>query len=206
MIKTSFIHDVMLAEPSTSGSTGTGNTITLARLFENSGETSTKHQDNVQLDTLYLKDPGTWPNINDTVLEQIIHPCDWLVWSTSRQVKLYCLKCILLAENISAPFVNHSNLANREGFSPRNIQWKKLYNRLPVHENSAEHRNCFCKWKSLQQILLHKGVDSELQKQIAYEADKWKAILGWLLDVMLFLASRGLPFQGDSTEIGDVHN
>jgi len=27
-----------------------------------------------------------------------------------------------------------------------------------------------------------------------------------VLDVTLFLASRGLPFQGDSTKIGDVNN
>ncbi|KAJ8891286.1 hypothetical protein PR048_010802 [Dryococelus australis] len=209
--KTSFIHDVMHAESSTSGSTGMGSREVVLRgnnnisetLFENTGETRMKHQDNVQLETLYLKDPGTWPDvINDTVRSKSInnresYPRDWLVWNTTRET-LHCLPCILFEENISAPFVNRSNLAKGEGFSPIKTPWKKLYNRLPGHENSAEHINCYCKWKSLQQTLLCKGIDSELQEQIACEADK-------LLDVMLFLASRGLPFQGDSTEIGDVH-
>lgn len=36
--------------------------------------------------------------------------------------------------------------------------------------------------------------------------NKRKAILKRLLDVTLFLASRGLPFQGISTKIRDVNN
>ncbi|KAJ8896406.1 hypothetical protein PR048_001750, partial [Dryococelus australis] len=188
-----------------------------------------KHQDNVQLDTLYLKDPGTCPDvINDTVRQQIVSCAyryeefvelsktspkdvtlkpfsDYLLSSKSINREsysqtLHCLQCILLEENISATFVNRSNLAKREGFSPRKTPWKKLYNRLPAHENSAEHRNCYYKWKSI----IATNLTFELQKQIAREADKWKAILRRLLDVTLFLVSRGLPFQGDSREIGDV--
>ncbi|XP_025408958.1 zinc finger MYM-type protein 1-like [Sipha flava] len=61
-------------------------------------------------------------------------------------------------------------------------------------------------WKNLQQSLLGFGVDSQLQKQILSETEKWKAILKRLLDVTLFLAYRGLPFQGSSTKIGNVNN
>lgn len=50
------------------------------------------------------------------------------------------------------------------------------------------------------------GVDDQLQKKILSEAEKLKAILKRLLDVTLFLASRGLPFQGSSTKIGEVNN
>lgn len=49
-------------------------------------------------------------------------------------------------------------------------------------------------WKNLRQSLLGLGVDSQLQTQILSETEKWKAILKRLLDVTLFLASRGLPF------------
>jgi len=50
------------------------------------------------------------------------------------------------------------------------------------------------------------GVDNQLQKKILSEAEKWRAILKRLLDVTWFLASRGLPFQGSSTKIGEVNN
>ncbi|XP_026818974.1 uncharacterized protein LOC113557605 [Rhopalosiphum maidis] len=101
---------------------------------------------------------------------------------------------------------SRSVLAKRSGFSPKTIPWKKLYGRLPLHENSETHRTCYCKWKNVQLSLFGFGVDSQLQKTILSEAEKWKAILKRLLDVTLFLASRGLPFQGSSTKIGEVNN
>ncbi|KAJ8869812.1 hypothetical protein PR048_028821 [Dryococelus australis] len=202
-------------------------------LFENSGEKSTKHQDNVKLDTLYLKDPGTWPDvIKDTVRQSIVSCAykyeefvsktfpkdgtlkpfsDYLLssksinnresyprigWFGALQEKHFTVFHVFCSKKT---FLHLFNLAKRERFTPSKTQWKKLYNRLPAHENSAEHRNGYCKRKSLQQTLLCKGIDSELQKQIACEADKWKAILRRLLDVTLFSASRNLPFQGDST-------
>ncbi|KAJ8895810.1 hypothetical protein PR048_001148 [Dryococelus australis] len=37
------------------------------------------------------------------------------------------------------------------------------------------------------------------------EATKWKAILQRILDTTLFLISRGLALQGETTQIGDFH-
>lgn len=133
------------------------------------------------------------------------HPRDWLIYSTSNQT-LHCFPCLLFNDNLTEPIKTRSVLARRSGFSPKIIPWKKLYNRLPIHENSENHRTCYCMWKNLQQSLLGFGVDTQLQKQIISETEKWKAILKRLLDVTLFLASRGLPFQGSSTKIGDVNN
>lgn len=113
---------------------------------------------------------------------------------------LHCLACTLFA---TTP--KRSKLANR-GFSPAQFAWKMLYNKLPEHENSGEHRKSYCQWKSLQQSINCKGIDSGLQKQILNEAEKWKAILQRILDTLLFLASRGLPFQGNNISIGDVNN
>jgi hypothetical protein len=61
-------------------------------------------------------------------------------------------------------------------------------------------------WKNVQQSLLGFGVDSQLQEQILNETKKWEAILKILLDINLFLASRGLTFQDSNTNIGDVNN
>jgi hypothetical protein len=44
------------------------------------------------------------------------------------------------------------------------------------------------------------------KKHVFSEAEKWKAILKRLLDMTFFFASRGLPFQGHSTNIGAVNN
>lgn len=113
---------------------------------------------------------------------------------------------MLFSENLTESIKSRSVLAKRSGFSPKTIPWKKLYSRLPLHENSETHRTCYCKWKNVQQSLFGFGLDSQLQKTILSEAEKWKAILKRLLGVTLFLASRGLPFQGSSTKIGEVNN
>jgi len=133
------------------------------------------------------------------------YPRDWLIYSSSKKT-LHCFPCLLFSENLTESIKSRSVLAKRSGFSPKTIPWKKLYSRLPLHENSETHRTCYCKWKNVQQSLFGFGVDNQLQKKILSEAEKRKAILKRLLDVTLFLASRGLPFQGSSTKIGEVNN
>ncbi|KAL4127224.1 hypothetical protein QTP88_011414 [Uroleucon formosanum] len=130
---------------------------------------------------------------------------DWLIWSETKQ-SLHCLPCILFHTNLTETSNTISILAKREGFCPHKTSRKKLYSKLPTHENSKVHRDLFLEWKTLQQSLIGHGVDYILQKQIKCEADKWKAILRRLLDVTLFLGSRGLSFQGDNSTIGDIHN
>jgi hypothetical protein len=44
------------------------------------------------------------------------------------------------------------------------------------------------------------------KKKVLIGAEEWKAMLKRLLVLTLFLASRGLRFQGDSTKIGAVNN
>lgn len=133
------------------------------------------------------------------------YPRGWLIYSSSKKT-LHCFPCLLFSENLTESIKSRSVLAKRSRFSPKTIPWKKLYSRLPLHENSETHRTCYCKWKNVQQSLFGFGVDSQLQKKILSEVEKWKAILKRLLDVTLFLASRGLPFQGSSTKIGEVNN
>ena len=131
------------------------------------------------------------------------HYRDWLVWSKVNEA-LYCFPCLLFSEEQNLG--HRSLLSKREGFSPLKQNWKKLYSRLPEHEKSSDHRTSYCKWKELEQSLCGHGVDHKLQKQIMSEVDEWRAILTRLLDVTLHCATRGLPFQGDNTVIGDQHN
>ena len=50
------------------------------------------------------------------------------------------------------------------------------------------------------------GIDSALQKQLDAETAKWREIFRCILDVVLFLSERNLPFRGSSSKIGDSHN
>lgn len=136
---------------------------------------------------------------------------DWLIWSKTKQT-LHCLPCLLFSDSIvsSSPAISQktcrSKLAKSTGFSPKVISWKKLYGRLPSHEQSPDHMAMYCQWKTLKESLKGRGVDAQIQQQIQSEAEKWKAILERVLHVTLFLASRGLPFRGDNVTIGDVSN
>lgn len=131
------------------------------------------------------------------------YPRDWLIWSPSQQ-SLHCYPCLLFH---SIHEGGQSVLAKRRGFRPSLQPWRKLYGRLPLHENSLTHKNCYIKWKTLEQAFKGRGeIGSMLQNQILSEIDNWKALLRRLLDVTLFLASRGLPFRGSSSELGQVNN
>lgn len=130
-------------------------------------------------------------------------PRDWLVWSSVNN-SFYCFSCFLFKNSFSGPC--NSNLVKKGGFSPSEVPWKKLYTRFPLHEESAMHKNCYVSWKSLEQSLTGKGIDSSIQKQIMCETERWKAILKRIIDVTLHLASRGLPFRGENSHIGDVSN
>lgn len=124
---------------------------------------------------------------------------DWLMWSETKN-SIHCLPCSIFYSN-----QNKSKLA-KEGFSPEKQPYKRLYKILSKHERSSDHRKHYLEWKSLQISLKGHGVDSNLQQIINCEATRWKAILQRILDTTLFLTSRGLAFQGENTQIGDVHN
>lgn len=49
-------------------------------------------------------------------------------------------------------------------------------------------------------------IDVIIEESILSEAAKWKKLLTWITDVVVFLGERGLAFGGSSLRIGDVHN
>lgn len=87
------------------------------------------------------------------------------------------------------------------------VKWRRMYDKFPSHENNRAHRDCYWKWNNLQcSIMAAKGTDHHLQRQMQSETERNIALLEWLLDVMLHLASRNLPFRGKTEKLGDVHN
>ncbi|XP_075042362.1 zinc finger MYM-type protein 1-like [Mixophyes fleayi] len=130
------------------------------------------------------------------------YPRDWLVWSKSKQA-LFCFPCFLFSK---LPVTHRSVLTTEIGWGPSK-GYKKLYNKIPDHENSNNHRTCYVDWRDLQTNLeKNMTVDSLLWHKIQNETEVWKALLRRFLDVVLFLAERGLAFRGSSNLIGHPKN
>lgn len=128
---------------------------------------------------------------------------DWLICSESGNT-LHCIPCLLFSHELKRP--SKSDLS-KDGIKMSQFIWRAMYSRLPEHETSMPHKECYLKWKSLQNSLLSgTGVDSHIQKQIQAEIEKHTMILERLLDVTLHLASRNLPFRGKTSNLDDVHN
>ncbi|CAJ0917037.1 unnamed protein product [Ranitomeya imitator] len=124
---------------------------------------------------------------------------DWLRWSPSKKV-MYCVACMAFSDD------KRSILCRKEGFNPMVSKWHRLYLKLPEHEHSALHRKHYWSWRSRQKAQVGHGVDFEMQRSLAKEAERLVALLERLLDVTLHLASRNMAFRGTSQRIGDLHN
>ncbi|CAH2256017.1 zinc finger MYM-type 1-like [Pelobates cultripes] len=83
---------------------------------------------------------------------------------------------------------------------------EELKEMIKEHENSIIHKQHYWSWRKLQMSMAGHGVDSNLQKSLETETNKFSSLLERLLDVTLFLASRNLAFRGSSQRIGDQHN
>ncbi|XP_039303517.1 uncharacterized protein LOC120357397 [Solenopsis invicta] len=99
-----------------------------------------------------------------------------------------------------------SVLATCSGYSNEKL-WKKLYEKIPNHENSHSHKACYVDWRQFElRIHKHMSVDLQLVESIKNEAKTWIAILQRILDVVLYLGERGLAFRGSNELIGDPKN
>jgi hypothetical protein len=109
-------------------------------------------------------------------------PRDWLVWSKAKQ-SLHCFPCRLLSK---LPQASRSNLASASGHSV-NDRWKKLHDKIPEHERSNSHKQCYMQWRQLQKSLTGGStVDALMLENIKSNMDMWKQILHRILDVTLF--------------------
>lgn len=129
---------------------------------------------------------------------------DWLVWSRTKS-SFICLPCRLFNTNNTSS-LRRSYLCSPGGYS-KNLVWKKLYDKLPSHENNKEHIQCYLKWREFEiRIRNDCSIDQLVCEQIAYEISKWREILTRILDTILFLGERGLALRGESHIIGKPNN
>ena len=128
----------------------------------------------------------------------------WLVFSPAKSA-VFCLPCRLFS-NLVDQGSSQSILASANGWGTAQ-KWRKLFDRLPEHEHSTAHKKYYLAWRETERRLGESsGVDMLNDKFILSEAQKWKKILARIIDVVIFLGERGLPFRGSSQRIGDVHN
>ena len=119
------------------------------------------------------------------------------------QKSLYCFPCRLFSK---LPQASRSKLASAHGHSV-NDRWKKLQDKIPEHERSNSHKQCYMQWRQLQRSLTEGStIEALMLENIKSNMDKWKKILHRILDVTLFLVERGLAFPGKSQLVGDPKN
>ena len=171
----------------------------------------TPNQVNTAVRTGHLQHPSNFPRdetgraFPQTLLhiqlnngEKIVR--DWLVWSVEKQ-SLFCFCCRMF---YNGPEQSRPSLAQIQGI---NGNWRKLYEKIPQHQNSASHRSCYLMWRKLEKTIANSAtIDMKLDQSIQSEVLQWKLILVRLLDIALFLAERGLPFRGVTEKLGDPHN
>lgn len=118
----------------------------------------------------------------------------WLGYSSTKNA-LFCVPCRLFC-HLYRDSKSLSVLAKKEGFT----QWKKLSERIPDHENSQNHKYCFCSWKTLELSLGKGGLDKNLQDQLAKEESHWHKVLTCIVDAIMFLAKQGSPLRGSGEQ------
>lgn len=123
----------------------------------------------------------------------------WLVYSPFKK-SAFCICCLLYSRSD-----HQSSLEQESGF----LQWKAP-ERISVHENAKNHRECFTQWKEMERNLAeNRGViDVELQSQIEKEKQKWRDILRRILHCIKFLATQNLALRGhrESLQLDDDSN
>ena len=127
---------------------------------------------------------------------------DWLVWSESRHA-LFCFPCRLYS---TQPASTRSSFASTSGYSTE-MKWQKLYIRIPEHQTSNGHKECYLTLRCYEKFLGRGcAIFQNIEKHIDSEREVWRQILRRMLDVTFFLGERGLAFRGDSQRIGDSNN
>lgn len=121
----------------------------------------------------------------------------WLIYSSVKGA-CFCFPCILFANERNS---QTSRLASaKQGVS----DWKHLSDIIPQHESNAIHRRCCVEWKQLE-LGLKAGtaIDSEFQKAIANEKEKWRCVLRVIVDAIMFCAKNNLALRGTTEQIGE---
>ena len=128
---------------------------------------------------------------------------DLLAWSKTKE-SLFCFPCRLFGQTSKMCKSSCSILVTDEGWE-KEYGWRKLYDKLPKHEQSLFHKRCYIKWRELERrINENSEIHSQLNENLTQNVKRWRDIL--ILSIILFLGERGLVFRGSSDKIGDPHN
>ena len=121
----------------------------------------------------------------------------WLLYSASKD-KIFCFACILFSKSRVSSFAD---------LEKGMCDWKKLNPRVPEHENSSDHRQCYQLWKEMENKLKkEKTIDNGLQRAINAEREKWRNILKVIIKTIFFCAKNNLAFRGSTDIVGDYRS
>ena len=116
----------------------------------------------------------------------------WMCYSLSTG-RLFCFHCKLFSTELGSSFTTG-------GFN----DWKNASARLMAHERSGAHISAIGKMNNLKNDKAR--IDAGLLVQYNTECAYWRAVLERVVEVIKFLAERGLPFRGDDELIGSGFN
>ena len=70
-----------------------------------------------------------------------------------------------------------SKFATDDGWS-KDSKLKKLWDRVPAHEKSQDHNDCYITWKTRKATVLNEtSIDLRVNEQLSTEINKWKNLL-----------------------------
>lgn len=121
-------------------------------------------------------------------------PRTWLVYSESKGAVI-CAPCFLFGKRDDTSFSN-----NKEGFK----DWKHANERVLEHESSFAHKQCVLDLKQRANVLGR--IDHALVVQLEEEILYWRNVLKRVIAAVKCLASRGLPFRGNTEVFGEYDN
>ncbi|XP_025412151.1 zinc finger MYM-type protein 1-like [Sipha flava] len=94
--------------------------------------------------------------------------------------------------------------SSRVFINPGFNNWKKSYEKLKEHENSAHHRKSRLTW--LDRVNTKHRIDKTLAEKMLNEKKYWVKVLHRVVSVVKFLAVRGLAFEGNDSRLGSPSN
>lgn len=123
---------------------------------------------------------------------------DWLIYSPSTG-KVFCYICKVFVGCNTGCASSYSAPPPRNQFITGFDDWKNVIARITSHEKSKDH---FVALSTMIQYKKSTRIDAELQKENEKSCKYWTEVLKRVVEVIKFLAERGLAFRGDN----QLHN
>ena len=119
---------------------------------------------------------------------------------------LFCFPCCLFQDLSQQDKTSRTSQLTRTDAGLKD-HWRKLYDKIDTHQRNSIRVLCYLTWKDLENSLNEfTGIDHNLKKQFDAEMSKWCEVFRCILDVVLFLSERNLPFRGSTTKLGDPNS